>query len=176
MKKHKTKWTYWNLKSKMLNYYERNHKYSPLNFLEYNFLKLLYFYLTKQVMSVETKDTLYDNYIRIINLGYWCNRSDLNREMIDVIYKQCNIILEQQYSGPLTFIMLNNHQHYKKMKQVIELMHNWSINPQFYGYASKNEFFKDIDFLRKQFTENKIDIYSAVDKWPKEFKKRFNRN
>jgi len=171
----KSKWTKWRLATRMANYMERTGKYSPMNKLEYIFLKELYMYLTKQKLSKEFKKQLYSNYIKLINLGYWCNRADLNKEMQDIIYLQYQIILEAQYTGPVTFIMLNDKWHYHKMHQVLELIYNWSINPQYYGYASEKEFFEDMNFLRKQFTENKIDIYAAVDKWPREFRKRFQR-
>jgi hypothetical protein len=165
----------WRLRKRMQNYIDRNGKYSPMNRLEYVFLKELYWYLTKQQMSSDFKKQLYENYIKLINLGYFCNRSDLNLEMMEIIHLQCQLILEENYSGPMTFIMLNNNWHYEKMLQIIDLIYNWSINPQYYGYASEKEFFNDMDFLRKQFTENKVDIYSAVDKWPREFRKRFQR-
>jgi hypothetical protein len=173
--KTKNKWSRWKLAARMANYMEKNGKFSPMNELEYIFLKELYMYLTKQEMSTDFKKQLYTDYIKLINLAYWCNRTDLNREMIDIIYKQCQLIVEGQYKGPLTFIMLNNKWHYQKFMQVLDLLYNWSINPQYYGYASEKEFFNDMDFLRKQFTENKIDIYAAVDKWPREFRKRFQR-
>jgi hypothetical protein len=165
----------WRLRARMQNYIDRNQKFSPLNKAEYIFLKELYWYLTKQQMSKEFKKQLYENYIKIINLGYWCNRTDLNYDMIDTIYIQCQLILEDQYNGPATFILLNDSKHYQKLLQVIDLIYTWSINPLYYGYASEKEFFEDMDFLRKQFTENKVDIYAAVDKWPREFRKRFQR-
>jgi len=168
-------WTKWKLETRMSKYIERTGKYSPMNELEYIFLKELYMYLTKQEMSKEFKKQLYTNYIKLVNLSYWCNCSEPNPEMQKIIYKQCNIILDWQYIGPFTFIMLNNNWHYEKMKQVIDLLYNWSINPHYYGYASEKEFFNNMNFLRKQFTENKVDLYAAVDKWPKEFRKRFHR-
>ena len=171
----KSKWTKWKLATRMSNYMEKTGKYSPMNELEYIFLKELYMYLTKQEMSKEFRKQLYLNYIKLINLGYWCNRTDLNHDMIGIIYKQCQLIIEAQYTGPITFIMLNDKWHYHKLLQVVDLIYNWSINPQFYGYATEKEFFKDMDFLRKQYTENKIDIYDAVAKWPREFRKRFQR-
>jgi hypothetical protein len=70
---------------------------------------------------------------------------------------------------------MNSRWHYLKMLDIIKLIKNWGLNPLYYGYASQKEFFDDIDFLRKIFSENKIDIHSAVGKWPRKFRKRFGR-
>jgi len=169
------KYTRWQLISRMSNYLERNKKLSPLNTLEYIFIRSVYRYLTKQEQSKEEKNKLYKNYIELINICYFPNREEICRDWIEIIYRQCNILLDRDYYGPLTFITLNDHWHYKKMQQVLDLIKIWSENPLYYGYASKEEFFRTMDFLRKQFNSQKIDMYNAVGKWPRKFRKRFQR-
>jgi hypothetical protein len=93
----------------------------------------------------------------------------------DAFYKHMQIIIESEYNSPRTFILLNTTGHYLKMCQSIEFLHAWSINPQYYGYASEKEFWETMDFMRQQFTENKVDMYAAVGKWPKKFRTRFER-
>jgi hypothetical protein len=168
-------YTKWQLTKKMANYLQRNQKMSPLNTLEYIFLRDLYRYLTKQEVGSDFRLNLYNNYIKLINTCYFPNREDISKEWVEIIYKQCLILLDREMESHRTFIYLNSWNHYQKMIQVLDLIKNWSLNPLYYGYASKKEFFEDIDFLRKIFSENKIDIYSAVGKWPKKFRKRFER-
>ena len=169
------KYSRFKLQTRMNNYYERNRKLSPLNRLEHSFLKNLYLYLTKQEAGDEFRLELYNDYIRLINVCYFPNREDISRECADVIYIQCNILLDREMVGPLTFIYLNSWNHYQKMKQVIDLIKNWSLNPLYYGHATYKELFEDMDFLRKQFNRYRIDMHADVGKWPRKFRKRFNR-
>ena len=159
----------------MQNYTIRNKKLSPIHRLEFGFLKRLYWYLTKQKTDLEFKDNLYKNYTDIVNLSYFPNREDQNPKMQETVYLQSKIILEDEYQGPRSFILLNNSIHYNKMQQTIDLIYRWGINPEYHGYASEKEFWETMEFLRTQFNENKIDMYAAVGKWPRKFRTRFKR-
>jgi hypothetical protein len=171
MKKH----TRWQLVKRMANYLDKNKKLSPLNNLEYVFLRDMYWYLTKQELSQEHKKRLYKNYIELINICHFPNCEEISLNWVEIIYTQCKILLDRDYSGPRTFIVLNDNWHWGKMHQVLDLIKLWSVNPLYYGYASEKEFFIVIDFLRKQFNEQRRNIYHEVGKWPREFRKRFGR-
>lgn len=171
----KKKCTKWNLTARTANYIERNGKMSPLVEKEYIFLKGLYMYLTKQVLTQEFKNNLYKNYTELVDACFFPNRDSINKEMVECLYQLALIILEREKAGPVTFISLNLESHYKKMYKIIDLLRAWSINPQYYGHASEKEFWESIDFLRKLFNEDKIDIYYQTGKWPKKFRKRFQR-
>jgi hypothetical protein len=159
----------------MAKYLERNETLPPLNKLEYRFISNLYRYLTRQESGDDFRRQLYDDYIKLINICYFPNREDISQEWIDVIYTQCNILIDRDYLGPWTFIILNNSSHYRKIKQVLELIKNWSENPLYYGYAAMNEFFIVLDFLRKRFDSDKINIQDEVGKWPRQLRKRKGR-
>lgn len=173
MKQHK--YTKWKLTARLANYVKRNNKLSPLYQKEYLFLKHLYWYLTRQDQGKDFRKELYEEYINLINICYFPNKEDFSLDWAEVIYYQCNILIDREYQSPITFIMLNDSRHYLKLKQTVELIYNWSQNPLYCGYASEKEFYKDIDFLRKQFSKDKIDMYEAVGKWPRKFRKRFAR-
>jgi len=163
------------LRKRMLDYAERTKKFSPLNQLEYNFLKGLYQYLTKQYQTPEQKKELYNNYTLLIDKGYSFNRETPDPDILEIIYLQLKLILENEYKGPLTFITLNNNWHYERMNHIIDLIYTWSLSPGYYGYASENEFFDLVDFMRKEFNNNRVDITKAVGKYPRKLRKRFNR-
>lgn len=163
------------LSKRMQNYTERNQKRNSLHVHEYMFLKHLYMYLTKQQTSTEFKDELYLLYIKIVNLSFFPNRKEPSPRLQDAFYKHMQIILETEYGSPWTFILLNTDGHYQKMLQSVEFLHTWAMNPQYYGYASENEFWDTMEFMRKQFTENKVDMYNATGKWPKQIRNRFQR-
>lgn len=159
----------------MSNYYERTGRLSPLNQLEYNFLRDLYLYLTRQENGDEFRMNLYNSYTRLINICYFPNLTSIDKKKVDIIHQQCLILLRREMLTNWSFIYLNRCDHYQKMVQVIELLKNWSLNPLYYGYASYKEFFEGIDFLRKQFNQYKIDMHADVGKWPRRFRKRFHR-
>lgn len=169
------RYTTWKLTARMANYIHRTGTLSPLNTLEYVFMRSLYRYVTKQDQSKEEKERLYKNYIELINICHFPNREDICPDWVEIIYRQCNILLDRDFSGPRTFMILNDEWHWAKMHQVLDLMKIWSLNPLYYGHASHEEFFKAMDFLRKQFNENKADLYANVGKWPRKFRKRFQR-
>jgi hypothetical protein len=164
----------WKLSSKMQNYVVRNHKLSPMTRLEFQFLKRLYWYMTKQYSSTtkEFKEEIYKDYINIVNLTYKFNRIDQNPLMQETIIMQLRILLNNEISGPRSFIMLNFEGHVQKMKKTIDLFEIWFMNPDYHGYASENEFWEAMDFLRKQFNQDDIDIYKVIGKWPKKFRSR----
>jgi len=165
------------LKKRMIDYSDRTGKFSPLNQLEYNFLKMLYMFLTKQYQSPDSKHRLYEAYIKLVDVTYFPNRSTPNPELIDIIYKQFQIILDNEYKGPYTFILLNSELHYQKMFRVLKLIKNWQQNPDYYGFATEKEFYDLLFFIRRIFSKDKynIDIEKAVGKWPKKLRQRFNR-
>lgn len=165
----------WALSKRMQNYYIRNKKMSPMHQLNFTFLKRLYMYLTKQELSKDFKKDIYDNYIQLVNSTYFPNRSDTNKNMHTVIYRMQRCIIDNEYKGPLTFILLNSEQHYLKLIQAVNLIYVWSTNPEYYGYANEKEFWETMEFLRKQFSENEVDMYAAVGKWPRKFRQRFKR-
>ncbi len=133
---------------------------------------MTYLYLTKQELGKDFKDELYKRYSRLVNVCYFPNREVICPDTVETIHAQMNILLDRDYSSPLTFINLNDSWHYSKMKQVVELLRIWNLNSFYYGYADQKEFFESMDFLRKQFNSQKIDIYAAVGKWPRKFRKR----
>jgi hypothetical protein len=170
------KYTTWKLTARMANYIHKNGTMSPLNRLEYVFLRRLYRYVTKQHQEPGEKDRLYKNYIELINICYFPNREEICPDMVEIVYKQCNILLDRDFSGPRTFMILNDEWHWIKMHQIVDLMKAWSLNPLYHGYACKPQFFEAMGFLRKQFNENQQDMYANVGKWPRKFRKRFNRD
>lgn len=134
-----------------------------------------YQYLTKQVQTKEFKHQIYLDYIKLINVCHFPNREEVSLTWINIIHKQCCILLDRDHTNPSTFVLLNNEWHWLKMHQVVDLIKIWSINPLYHGYASESEFFEVMDFLRKQFNDHQINIYKAVGKWPRKFRKRFQR-
>jgi len=164
----------WSLSRRFQNYTIRNHKLSPMNRLEFQFMKRLYWYFTKQYNSTtpEFREYLYNDYIQLVNLTYKFNRVDQSPLMQDIIIEQLEIILEAEASGPRSFILLNFDDHVQKMRKAIKLFSVWFRNPDYYGYASEKEFFEAMDFLRKEFNRENIDIHDAVGKWPKKFRQR----
>ena len=171
-KKHCKKWF---LSRRMQNYNIKNGHRSPITSLEFNFLKSLYWYLTKQHQStsLEFKKDLYTSYVDIVNLSYKFNRSDPDPNMQETIHLQMKIILDNETKGPRSFILLNNEFHIERMNVVLELLYRWFTNPNYYGYASENEFWTAMEFLRSRF--EKIDLEDAVGKFPRKFRERFNR-
>ena len=167
------KYSKWQLTKRMANYIEKNKKLSPLNQLEYQFLRKIYWYLTKFKTDKEFKKDFYDIYIKLINLMHWCNREEINPEMLNIIFLQLEILLDRDFSGPYTFITLNNVSDYKEIKTVLKALKIWSLNPIYYGYASEKEFFSAMDILRKRI--KKQDLYYQVGKWPREFRLRKGR-
>ncbi len=163
------------LSKRMQNYYIRTGQYSGLTQLEYIFLKHLYMYLTKQQTSMEFKEELYTIYTKLIDITYSMNRPEPCPRLQDAIYKHLDIILESEYHGPVTFIMLNSTEHYKKMQKAIRMLKVWGTNPLYSGYASEDEFWEAMNFLRKQFSYSEINFYNEVGKWPRKFRKRFRR-
>lgn len=164
------------LSKRMQDYLSRNGKRSQLHILEYVFLKHLYMYLTKQQLSAEFKEELYTMYVELINLMSFPNRKGPSRRIQDAIHKHLKIILESEYNGPWTFILLNNTSHYKRMLRALDLLRTWSEHPEFYGYASEKEFWEAMEFMRKEFNDDVIDIHHAVGKYPRKFRKRFARS
>jgi len=161
------------MNARLQNYIDRNKKRTPIMEMEYIFLKELYMYLTKQVLTKEFKDNLYTNYTKLVDVCYFPNRDSVDPTMVHCLYIMANVILDREEVGPYTFILLNNKEHHKKMREVLDLLRNWSLNPEWYGFASEKEFWESMEFLRKQF--QKPDIYYEVGKWPKKFRKRRGR-
>ena len=163
------------LYSKLINYLDRNHKLSPLNKVEYLFLKKLYWYLTKQVQTQESKEELYYLYQKLFNVCFFPNRETININMVNIIYTQCQILLEREYKSPWSFIILNKQSHYQKLQNILLLLKNWTINEKRGPYMDEKEFWENMEFLRKEFNSDRIDIHYEVGKWPKKLRKRFNR-
>jgi hypothetical protein len=162
----------WKLNARFLNKLNRIRSMPPLYKKEYVFLKELYMYLSKQVLTQEFKDNLYINYTELVDTCYFPNRETICFPMVETLYLQGLNILEREYNGPVTFIILNNENHYLKMRKILELLYNWSLNPEYYGFASEPEFWEAMEFLRKEFNKTKIDIEYQVGKWPRKFRKR----
>ena len=84
-------------------------------------------------------------------------------------------LLDVDFSSNRTFITLNNVDHYLGMQQVLAMLYTWSRNPLYYGYASEEEFYRSIEFMRKAFTGKHIDLFEEVGKWPRNLRRRFAR-
>ena len=165
----------WCLTKRMANYIERNKKLSPLNRLEYIFLRDLYRYLTKQILNQESKKRLYMYYIRLVDLCYFPNRPNFNKKIADVIYMQCLILLERDFNSEYTFILLNDFRHFQKIQKTLELLYNWAYSEDKGHFLSEREFWENMEFIRKEFNSEKIDLNYQVGKWPKKLRKRFWR-
>jgi len=163
------------ISARMRNYSHRTGKFSPLNQLQYMFLKGLYQYLTRQHQTSEQKEAMYTNYTAIVDKGYFPNRETPNPQMLEIMYLQMQLILENEYKGQYTFILLNNSWHYQKMGYVLNMIYTWSLSPSYYGYASEEEFWELMNFIRKQFSNNEVDLVEAVGKYPKKLRRRFGR-
>jgi hypothetical protein len=110
-----------------------------------------------------------------MDLCFFPNRDSINPEMVETIYLQCLILLERDFSGPKTFILLNKDWHYYKMRSILELFYNWALNEEKGHYLDEKEFWETMEFIRKEFNKETIDIYYEVGKWPKKLRKRFQR-
>lgn len=138
----------------------------------------MYFICTKQVSPNDIKefrDKMYNNYTKIVNLTYKWNREDPDPNIQRLVIDSMRLILRNEYSGPLTFIELNQTSHYKKMHNVITTFETWFTNKDYLGYASRSEFDEAVDTIRKEFNKDQVDFFSAVGKWPRKFRRRFDR-
>ncbi len=143
--------------------------------MEYKFLKAMYQYLTKQDTSLAFKNKLFSDYSSLVNVTFSGNREEPSKKIYDVIEKQMQVLLEAEYTSCCTFMAMNNEWHYQRMQRVIKIFRYWGEDPEYYGYADYGEFFYAIDAIRKQFNSHKIDIPFMVGKYPKENRKRFER-
>jgi hypothetical protein len=160
----------WALNTKMNNYFERNKKLSPLNQLEYMFLKHLYWYLSKQVLTEEIRQQTYKEYSKLMDLCFYPNQATINARMVDIIYLQCLNLLEREKHGAYSFILLNDEKHYLGMKKAIELFYNQALNKQDGHILDWKEFWENMKFIRKQFQA--LDFNYQIGKWPKKLRKR----
>ena len=166
---------YWYLSNKLNNYIQRNKKYPPLARLEYYFLRDLYRYLTKQILRDQDKQRIFDEYQKLVNICYFPNKPEIDKTKINLIYNLSILLIERDYSGPYTFIQLNDNRHYKKLIEVIELFYNWAINDNKGNYMNQKEFWENMEFIRNEFNKFNIDLNYQVGKWPRNLRKRFNR-
>ena len=163
------------LNARMANYLHRNNKLSPLHRKEYLFLKNLYIYLTKQITNQKFKEQLYQEYTELIDILYFPNRDSVCPEMAETIYLDFKNLLYREMTSKYTFIQLNSIKHYQHMLKIVELIYNWTLNEDKGSFMDPDEFQETIDFLRKEFNKDKMDLNYYTGKWPKKFRKRFKR-
>ncbi len=128
----------------------------------------IYQYLTRQTNSKE----VYDTYIDLTNKCYFPNREVICHDWVHLFCDQMRVLLDRDYSSPMTFIILNDGKHFKKMHQIIDIIELWNTDPTFHDFADQEEFFEILNAIRKQFNIIKIDIPSAVGKWPRKDRTR----
>ncbi len=97
------------------------------------------------------------------------------KDWVNIIYDGINLIIDREYSGPRSFIILNDRWHYLHLRKAIDYIKEFSEDPQYYSFADFGEFYTVVDLLRTEFNHHKIDIPSAVGKWPRKDRKRFGR-
>jgi len=160
------------LNKKTYDYYNRNDKF-PITYTKvYGFLRGLYTWLTKKDISIGFREDLYKRYTDIINMYYSFNRASPNKKMIDIIYAFSQNIIYNETHSNLTFIYLNDKLHVQKMKHIVDLIHNWSINEDYFGYASYNEFYNTLEPLRMYFNQDIHHQAYNIGKLPKALRQR----
>jgi hypothetical protein len=169
------KYTKKELHKRSVSFYKRTGKFRPLDAKIYVFIKQMYWYLTKQELGAEFEYNLYRNYIELVDTTYKFNRETPDPNAIDMLYLRSKIILENEYSSPWTFILLNNSWHYYKMHDILDILYSISKNFIYYGHLDRKEFYDILVVLRTSFSQHRVDIQTAVGKYPRKIKSRFNR-
>ncbi len=128
-------------------YLRQNKKLSRLDTRIYYFLKSLYeYFISPRIDKKETKG-LYEKYINLINFSFGLNGEEPREDLLEEIFSRMVYLLEREYSGPRTFILLNNHRHYELLRKAINDLQDLSA-PEYSGYAEYDEFVTKINIIK----------------------------
>lgn len=147
---------------------------SPLTRQTYAFTKMIYQYLTRQQTGKDFRESIYLEYTKLMDICYSVNKAEMSDEWVSTVFNLIDFVIDREYSGPVTFILLNDNNHYLELKRAMEFLRYYNTAP-YYNYADFDEFYIVMDHFRKQFDNYPIDTPSAVGKFMRKDRVRFNR-